>query len=242
LAPLKSGARLKTAFSFTFKEEEMKKALLVMALALAMAANSFAAVAAAAPAANISKVKAGLMAGVGISNIRTDVITDTMESIGPKLGFQVGGFVEFAAGNMIGIQPEVLFSAKGAKFSNNSGVELFDAEMDGVSLNYNYISIPVLLKVKFGAANSSTRWNVFMGPELGILMSANASFEGESEDIKEGFKGTDMGLMFGVGVDIQKVQVGFRYSMGLTNTPDLDMEGYSWKNIGMGLTLGYSFM
>lgn len=199
----------------------MKKFALALALVAFAAANSFAA------AAAEKNLKAGIKVGVGLTNQKASYNGDS-ESVGSKVGFQFGGFAEVLMGKSFAIQPELLFAMKGSKD---------DAD---VSYKFNYIQIPVLAKYRLG--NGEKRFTIFAGPSLGLLMSAKASYEGESVDIKDSFNGTDFSGVFGVGAEIDKFQVDVRYDLGLSNILKDAPDDFSYKNNGVYLTLGYSFI
>jgi len=122
------------------------------------------------------------------------------------------------------IQPELLYVQKGAKI--DTGFDEVDSKV-----HIDYIEIPVLLKASFGAG--SAKPNLFVGPAIGILMSAKVktSVEGvdlgdlAEVDMKDELNSMDLGLVIGGGVDIGKMLLEVRYEIGLSNlnkTP----EGY----------------
>ena len=132
----------------------------------------------------------GLKLGVDMAKIHTSI--DALnEYLGTKTGFTGGAFLTYNISRRFALQPEVLYVTKGAK----KGIFIFN-----VSWNLNYIEIPVLLKYGF-ATNGRTKPNLFVGPALGILTSANVSFIGTSYDVKSAMKTTDIGLVFGGGFD-----------------------------------------
>jgi len=78
---------------------------------------------------------AGLVAGVGISNMSGDDLSDGTKS---RVGFTGGLFVAIpVGGGNVAIEPEVLYSSKGAKYDN--------ADFTG-SYVFDYIEVPVLFK------------------------------------------------------------------------------------------------
>jgi hypothetical protein len=101
----------------------MKKVLLT---ALAVFAFSF---------ANAQDTKYGVKGGLNMSNNSAD----GSKSI---TSFHLGGFAQFKMNDKFAIQPELLYSAQGAK--NDFG-----------TLNLNYINIPVM--AKYNVADASCK-------------------------------------------------------------------------------------
>ncbi|MBX2971354.1 MAG: PorT family protein [Cyclobacteriaceae bacterium] len=145
-------------------------------------------------ASAFAQLSGGAKAGLNLANWGGDVEgTDMLTS------FHVGGYVNFALSDAISLQPELLFNSVGAK-------------IEDVSLVTNYISIPVMLLY-----NVNENFNIQAGPQIGLLMSAKAKFEGESEDIKDAFTGTDFGVNLGLGANFGKLNATARYCLGLAN-------------------------
>lgn len=146
-----------------------------------------------------------------------------------KLGFGAGAVVAFDVMNMLAIQGEVLYSMKGS--------EDYPA-IDG-STDLTYIEIPVLFKYNIPMAGMIAP-NLFVGPSVGILMSA----ESDDVDIKDNTKTIDFGVVFGAGVDFDlgtgKVTLDARYNYGLTSIDDTAAEA-DVKNGGLSVMVGYLF-
>ncbi len=172
--------------------------------------------------ANAQDVKFGAKAGLNMSNFGGDAEDTSM-----KIGFQVGGFAEIKVSDKFAIQPELLYSALGAK-EDFAGIE--------VSSNLNYLNIPVMAKY-FVAEGFSLE----AGPQLGFLLSAKAKGDGESEDIKDALESIDFGLNFGAGYDVaENINIGVRYSLGLSNIIK-DSDDYKVNNSNIAIAVGYKF-
>ncbi len=167
-----------------------------------------------ANAQDSSNMSFGVKGGLNMSNYTGDADTDS------KIGFFVGGFAEFKVTEKFAVQPELLFSALGAK----------DNDFDE-SLNANYILVPVMAKFYV-----TEKFNLEAGPQVGFLMSAKI----DGEDVKDAFKSTDFAFNLGAGFDVtENLNVGLRYSLGLSNVSDFDGADIKTSNIGLGL--GYKF-
>jgi hypothetical protein len=169
----------------------------------------------------------GVKGGLNISTI-TNADVDGVNSKS-LVGFHVGFFGEFMISNKFAIQPEVLYSAQGTEL-----------EFEGISgdLKLDYITIPVMAKYYVADA-----FSLELGPQIGFLVSAKAKSGGESEDVKDELKSTDVSLNFGLGYDItQNFMIGARYSLGLTRLQDELIPGEDEsKNSVFQISVGYKF-
>jgi len=200
-----------------------------------------------APVSAQMKMEFGVKAGVNLANLTGD--DADMEEADKKmlLGFGGGAFGRFLlAEGQFCIQPEILYMMKGAKYEGTGDAE--DAE---AKIKANYICIPILLKYNI-PTEGGFKPNVFVGPEFGILMSADITeeYEGEEEeeDIKDYLKSLDLGLTFGAGFDYAVNETGkltfdARYTMGLSTVDDTfgDDEELTIKNAVISVMVGYAF-
>lgn len=167
----------------------------------------------------------GVKGGINYATLSGEDIDDASY----KLGFAVGAVAAFDVMDMVAIQGEVLYSMKGAE----------DYPATGQSTDLTYIEIPVLLKYSIPMAGMIAP-NFFVGPSLGILLTA----EDNEVDVKENTKSMDYGIVFGAGVDFDlgtgKVTVDARYNYGLTSIDDSGAE-LDVKNGGISVMVGYLF-
>lgn len=196
----------------------------------------------------------GIKAGLNIANLTGDDVEDT----DPKMGLAIGGFLTYSINDMFSIQPEILFTMKGMKIDyeeteTDDNWEYY-AKSEG-SWKLNYLEIPVLAKLNI-PMESSVKPNIFLGPALGINLSATYDMDyewwekedgviveegSESEDGDiEDIKGADFGLIFGAGVEFGKITVDARYNLGLTTIDDSEEEA-DVKNSVISIMVGYSF-
>jgi opacity protein-like surface antigen len=189
--------------------------------------------------ANAQDVKFGAKAGLNLSNIGGD-----LENTSSKVGFQVGGFAEIKVSDKFAIQPELLYSAQGAK-SEYSEV---DSDLVTISSKLTqklaYLNIPVMAKYFV-----TEGFSLEAGPQFGFLMSANAETEvsalGESASVsadnKDYFESIDFGLNFGAGYDVsENINLGVRYSLGLSNIAK-DSGDFKANNSNIAIAVGYKF-
>ncbi|HMC01283.1 MAG TPA: porin family protein [Flavobacteriaceae bacterium] len=159
----------------------------------------------------------GLKAGLNASTIRGD---DT-DNLDPRIGFQFGGFAEFCFDEVVAIQPEVLYSQQGAKYSDSDGY-------DG-TFKLDYINVPVMAKFNLGE-----KFAIEAGPQAGILISAKDDYKSSDDsgvdNIKDDIKNIDYGASFGLSYDFDSGYVlGARYNLGFADIND-SPETASLKN------------
>nr|WP_209565403.1 porin family protein [Flavobacterium sp. 1355] len=173
---------------------------------------------------NAQKARFGVKGGLNIATIGGANDANSL------IGFQLGGFAEINVWKKLYIQPELLFSAQGAKFDGYYG------ERD-YTVNLNYINVPVLAKYYI-----TKQFSVEAGPQLGLLVS--------SENIEDE-KSVDVGFNLGAGYNFtDNFSVGIRYTIGLTSIYDYndyydDYDGYyydnRYSNNVLALTAAYKF-
>ena len=170
--------------------------------------------------AEAQKARIGLKGGLNFSNLDSDTDFDS------KTGFHFGAYAEFGAAGF-SIQPEVLFSTKGAKIE-------FDG--DDLKFNLSYIEIPILLKKSFAKV-----LNVHVGPQFGLLTKAELKSLDVAFDVKDETKNLDISAVFGLGIDLPKgLNAGVRYALGLSEIEDpAPDDGTSIKNKTFQIYIGY---
>ncbi len=193
----------------------------------------------AVPQASAQGIKLGVKGGVNLAKLGGSDAGST-ES---KAGFVAGGFVEFMLGNMFAIQPEVLYSQKGAKESIGG---------DEVKLKVDYVEVPLLLKLNIPIEGSKVHPSVYAGPAVAFKASCKlaADIGGVSasescDDAGLEIKSTDFGLAFGGGVsfDVGGAEVGVdvRYTLGLSSIDDFsDPDDIKNQVISIMGTVGFS--
>lgn len=133
---------------------------------------------------------------------------DDVESEGKKalIGFYGGFFYNVPINNMFSFQPELVYSAQGIRYD--------DAGID-IKIHTNYVNITPLFRY------NNSGFFAGLGPQLGILTSAKAKSDGQSEDIKDQFKSTDIAAVIAAGYELES-GIGFyvRYNHGLSKLDD----------------------
>lgn len=178
---------------------------------------------------------------------------DDAENMDSKTTLCFGGFLTYSVNELFAIQSELLYVEKGAELYHNS---YYDITMD---YDLAYIEIPVLARFNMPAQNSDIKPNVFFGPVFSINTEAEAEIKVEGPvdllgetydysesgtvDISDEVASIDIGLIFGVGIEIPAgngaVIFDVRYNLGLQDVYD---EGdIDLKNRVISFMVGYRF-
>lgn len=141
------------------------------------------------------------------------------------VGAYFGAFYNAHVSTNFSVQPEVAFSAEGAKDANSSEKARLD-----------YINLSVLPRY------NNSGWFIGTGPQLGLLISAKDKGNGGSIDIKDELKGSNFSWAFATGYDL-KVGLGFdvRYNLGLSNISDSFFGSATVKQSVWNVGVHYSF-
>jgi len=147
----------------------------------------------------------GLKGGVNLAMGFTTPSSDML------IGFHFGAMGQYRIGNA-GIQLEAQFSMQGVKIPYGDDSSGSYTE-DNTSIKLNYINIPLIMQYYLAPG-----FALEAGPQLGILISANASAGGNSENIKPYCNSVDFSIAAGLSYQLPTVPLGFhaRYIVGLT--------------------------
>jgi hypothetical protein len=186
-------------------------------------------------------IKAGFKIGVNNANLFGEDVSTFEEDLGvdlkSKWGLSAGGFVQFSIGKVIAIQPELLYTMKGASVK-----EEVLGETLKVSFNLTYLEVPVLVKFMIPTPGG-VKPSLFVGPAVAIKLSANMKMEyagdTDEEDFSDEIEGTEFGLVIGGSLDFGKLSFDIRYNLGLATVSVY--EGEEIKNGVISLKVGYSF-
>lgn len=174
------------------------------------------------PQTSAAGIKFGLKGGANIANVNGNW-DEALGEWKSTVGFCGGIFLELNFGKILTIQPEVLYTMKGA---GDAG--------DG-KLKFDYIEIPVLLKVRI--PTGSVHPFIFAGPAFGFNLKA--LLEGvEISDMPK----ADYSAILGGGLQLgRSIHIDVRYTMGLQKLEIPDLEGIDLKNGVLSATLGLAF-
>ncbi len=138
---------------------------------------------------SLGQVNFGVKAGLNISSINGLVSSNQSKA---KLGLNAGFLASISVAKKITLQPEILYSDKGYRYS------LSDIISEG-TLSFNYLSVPLLVGFQ-----PDERFTILAGPELGYLIKANSKFDNQDVDVSDNFRKIDVGLNVGLAYRIVK--------------------------------------
>ena len=173
------------------------------------------------PQTAAADVRFGIKGGANMANVNGN-FADPLADWKSSVGFCAGIFLELNLGRVLTIQPEALYTVKGA----DSGTG---------KLKFDYIEFPILLKIRIPI--SSVHPFVFAGPAFGFNLNA----------LVDGVKINDMpaadyGAVLGGGLQLgRSIHVDVRYTMGLQKLAIPDLDTIDLKNGVLSATLGLAF-
>lgn len=141
-----------------------------------------------------------------------------------KIGFQIGLFSNIRINNMVSIHTGISFDRKGSKYSSTHLYDFRNAEDDMLDLNYDYFTIPLVLRITFQKPFKFYINSGLYGACLhSNLLISNGLYEGYICYNNTPFAPAyDFGLVNGIGVLLplhQQVEltVELRNNRGLSN-------------------------
>ena len=162
----------------------------------------------------------GIKGGLNLSNIssKNNITKYTT-------GFHVGLLAHIHAGKRFGVQPELLYSAQGAKYKN----------LNDYKIKQDYINLPIMFQYLINDG-----WRLETGPQAGFLINAKTKNGDVETDIKDNLDKFDFSWGFGIGyITHSKWGVDARFNLGLTdNSKDNLVEN---KNRVFQIGLFYQF-
>jgi hypothetical protein len=132
-----------------------------------------------------------------------------------KTDLNVGVISEFKLPKVLGFELDILYSKKGSANINHPFL-----------MNLNYVDIPLVVKLYVKEVIS-----VQLGAQYSKLLTAN--FLGV--DIKDEFISNDFAAVFGLGVDLNRIHLSFRYDLGI---PEITLDDSIIKNDMVTVSLG----
>lgn len=169
----------------------------------------------------------GVEGGVTFADLS---VSDGGADLGSQTGFRVAGVARYGFGGAFGIQTGVGLSQKGAEDDTDPAAT--------VDVDLSYIEVPLLLTLDIPTGPAPVNPRIFAGPqvsfettcELGVEGGGtSATFDCGDQSLGEmafDTKGTDVGLVFGGGLDFGlggpvALTVDGRYDLGLTDINDI---------------------
>ena len=211
-------------------------------------------------AQSLIPTKYGIKVGVNIANIISTPI-DEVKNITPssKIGITGGFYMEIALNDKWYINPELMYSQKGASFdydyTHDYNINSRDEYTTTNDLSLSYVKLNPTVSYK-----ASDKLSLNLGPSVAFLMSKKYSYtqnptnqhtlsDGEFND-----ESLDIGLNFGISYYINenllidsKLYTGFMNIGGISRPIDLKEDptpnppAYTLKNRAIVFSLAYLF-
>jgi hypothetical protein len=172
----------------------------------------------------------GLKGGMNFSNLKVDDPAATYEG---RAGYHFGAYTRIKL-LKLGIQPELIYSKQGADLTTST---VTDAKQE-----FNYLNIPVMLKLYLAGG-----FNLQAGPQFGFLVGGSGEYDPVAAvadgtfDPKEAYDNADIAIGLGAGWEIKSLSIDFRYNIGLSEIDDsASLE--ATKNQVFQLSLSYALL
>ena len=199
-----------------------------------------------------------IRAGVNLASMSASATEENYKDYKKQsvLGYQLGVAVPINITNSIAIQPEIMWIQKGGK----SDYTLNNSNKVVIKRTYNYVEVPVSLKLSLGnTTGDGVGFYVLGGPYVGLALNGNIKRETtiagvtSTSEAKVDYsndsnqeKRVDWGANLGVGLSLGRIYVDARYNLGINNLLDGDASNTNddnpyQRNRGLGLTLGLKF-
>jgi hypothetical protein len=203
--------------------------------------------------ATVASAQIGVKAGVNFANMVFEEDEQSIQDLTKDGLVGLTGGVSFIiplGGNLFALQPEVLYTRKGSQRNYTVLGEEYSNK-----LMYNYIDVPILLRVSLGNTYGESL-GIYLngGPYLGFVLSGKSENEtpfGNTEteftfDDEDNQSRLDYGLSLGGGITIGNLFLEARYNHGINNLLDDDANNNNdnfdkLQHRGFALTAGLIF-
>lgn len=177
-----------------------------------------------------SQVQVALGIKGGLNFAKIDGSSSLGDNYKNRTGYHGGAFLLIKIAK-IGIQPEVIFSKQGSNY---------DFSSSNVEANYDYINVPIIIKLYLVAG-----LNLQVGPQFGFLtageLKTTAGSISTTADAKKYYSGADISAALGAGWDLPfGLTIDGRYNLGIKNNQSSDASlAPDYKNQVIQISLGY---
>jgi hypothetical protein len=166
-----------------------------------------------------AQIKLGIKGGLNLNDMAFTKNTSLNDIAKNRTGWHFGMAMKVWLPFGLTLQPELLYSTKGATFNDEK-------------LVLNYLEIPVALQ--WGINLGAVRPFVMVAPYVSYLIDSKSPIDN--------LKNWDGGIGIGFGADLWKLQVSFKYSWGLGSVSNVSVDNVSQetlKNRNIILSVGF---
>jgi len=169
--------------------------------------------------ATAQSVNIGVKGGLNLFNLNDDKGPE----FDTKAGFNVGLLGHIHMAPQLALQPEVVYSLQGAKYSI-ANVE--------TKANLGYINVPVMVQYMF-----DNGFRLQAGPQVGFLINAKSETNNVKTDIKDQYNTVDFGVGAGLGYvhPASGFGVDARYNLGLSDITKSDVSKLTNRGFQLGV-------
>lgn len=189
------------------------------------------------------------VAGLNVSKMHLEDAEDIYsEGFKWKPGLRVGALVEFPISEVFSIETGLLVSSKGFKVKDEEKFQGETYEFES-KLNLLYLESPINAKASFpvGKAKIYGTFGPYMGLGLSGKVKTKQTIAGETETEEEniewgaddGLKRFDFGIIAGAGLEVNAIQIGVDFGLGLANIAQNTDAGAKITNQVLGISLAY---
>ena len=187
------------------------------------------------PAQSAAQVHVGVQGGIAFSNLSN--LTSTIDFHGDvdvkaRRAAIVGPFVSVDINDIVAVQIEALFVARGATATDG---------FNELRIELGYLDIPML--ARFTPAGRLPFYGL-VGPSVNFNVRARAVDvvpAGEELDIDDDIKAAELAVVFGAGVTMGRGFVEGRYMAGLSNISARRNAAARLRNRGLAILVGARF-
>lgn len=157
----------------------------------------------------------GVKGGLNLSNLYIDHVTD--EHV--RESYHAGLYAKLPVLDFISVQPELLYSEKGAEVTYGA-----DNTERSVEYSLRYIDMPVLLRVDISNfyVNAGPYGSYLLDAQTKVTSNASGTNEQEFDLNEDNFSTFDYGVAGGVGFQWKAFDLGVRYNLGLRDVGSKD--------------------
>ena len=191
----------------------------------------------------------GFKGGYNYSSFNGEVAKDnTLKGLS---GFYVGALLELPLGDVLSLQPEVIYSRQGAAWEKDYNIPILGKGSLKNDIKLDYLNIPVMAKVNLGPLflQGGVQFGFLVGkPETSSTVNGRRITE---EVDKDAYASFDFGVGAGLGVNLSEhFFIEARYTHSLTNALDPDnnslknariSDDNNFKNAVLSVGLGVKF-
>lgn len=150
-------------------------------------------------------------------------------------GFSAGVFGEYTISRLLGVQGELMWSQLRGKTNDNFN-QIYGqyGAVSNADVYLNYISLPVMVAFK-----PTPELSILIGPQYSYLVNQTSGLlQASGYQNKDAFKKGEASLVFGGQLNLGKIRIDARYTVGLTNLNGINSSD-EWKYHGFHFALGY---